>query len=443
MTVRRVRWVVGSLTAIGLALRLAWVHWATRKPQGLFLDPTRYLGYAQAIRNGQGMLEGLTGQPTAYYPPGYPWFLGIVAWVTSPITDHIWMSAAVVQAFLGAASIALAAFVAHRLAGAWPAVVAAALYAFYPNLIFHTGVLLGETLYNFLFLAFLAVLLAKPWTVAFTWQRALASGVLLGLAVMVRPISLAVIPVVAVCWLYARKDYGIAARWTGALLLGVVVCILPWTIRNQVRMDAFVPISTNTGDNLCMGHAKGATGAFGALKACNVPYDFLDGIPAEVKGDKAKQRIAFRAMRRDPGREVWLTKQRLYFMWVRDGDHDALFASESYRLDRWMAIPTEARLIWIADRYYWLVTAAGIVGLVALAWRREPDGLMLVGSTLVTAAVPLLFFGDARFKVPVIPLLIICAATLARARRSSAAPQDLQEVGGGADGAGERIGAAG
>ena len=30
----------------------------------------------------------LTGDPTAYYPPGYPWFLGIVTWVSSPLTEE-------------------------------------------------------------------------------------------------------------------------------------------------------------------------------------------------------------------------------------------------------------------------------------------------------------------------------------------------------------------
>jgi hypothetical protein len=34
----------------------------------------------------------------------------------------------------------------------------------------------------------------------------------------------------------------------------------------------------------------------------------------------------------------------------------------------------------------------------------------------MTAIVPLLFFGDQRFKVPVIPLLIIAAACLADGR---------------------------
>jgi len=413
VTERRSRQLLAVVVLAGFVLRVAWVLWASREPQDIFLDPTRYLGYAREIAAGHGMTEPLTSAPTAYYPPGYPWFLGIVTWLTQPFTDEPWLVAGLVQALLGAASIGLVASVAKRLAGTTAALLGAVLYALYPNLIFHTGALLGETLYNFLFLAFLALLLSRPWDAAFSTARILGCGVLLGLAVMVRPISLAVIPIVALCWLWSRKDYRVTLRFTVVLVIGVVACIVPWTIRNEIRLHALVPISTNTGDNLCIGHADGATGAFQPVDACQTHFDFKDGIPAELGSDKEKQRIALRGMVDHLDREPWLLWRRTYYMWVRDGDHDGLFAVQEYRHNRWMALPTESRLIWIADRYYWLVVAAGLVGLVQLTRRKEPEAFVLVGSTIMTAAVPLMFFGDQRFKVPVIPLLIIAAACLA------------------------------
>ena len=57
-----------------------------------------------------------------------------------------------------------------------------------------------------------------------------------------------------------------------------------------------------------------------------------------------------------------------------------------------------------------------MIGLVGMARRRRPEDVLLVGSAVMTAVVPLAFFGDSRFKVPVIPLLIIAAATLAANR---------------------------
>jgi hypothetical protein len=196
----------------------------------------------------------------------------------------------------------------------------------------------------------------------------------------------------------------------------VALCIVPWTIRNAVRLDAFVVLSTNTGDNLCIGHAPDATGAFSADEWCATDHRFLDGPPAEVGADQEKTRRAIEAILEDPGREPWLLWRRFWFMWVRDGDHDGVIAVQSYRLDPFLSRSTESRLAYTADVAYWLVLATGLVGTAGLLRRRRPEDVLLVGAAILTALVPLAFFGDTRFKVPVIPLLIIAAATLVGGR---------------------------
>ena len=405
---------VGVLAVVGLVVRLVWASRATRQPQGMF-DPARYVGYANAIADGRGMIEPWSGHPTAYYPPGYPWFLGILTWLTRPLTDEVWVAAAIAQAFLGAATVVLGALVAKRLAGPVAGIAAAAGLALYPNLIFHSGAVLGETLYNALFMAFLVVCLGRHWPGDVDNRRVLLSGLLLGLAVMVRPISLAVVPVVAVAWWLSHRDRRRAAVQGGLLVAAVAACVLPWTARNALRMDAFVPMSTNTGDNLCIGHAAGADGSFGARDACITDFNFLDGPASEIGGDRQKTRAAIDAILADPGREPWLLWRRFWFMWVRDGDHDGLLAVQSYRRDRFIEPQVEARLARGADLAYWVVGATGAGGLVLLSLRRRPEDLLLVGSALATAAVPLAFFGDSRFKVPVIPLLIISGAVIVSA----------------------------
>jgi hypothetical protein len=179
-------------------------------------------------------------------------------------------------------------------------------------------------------------------------------------------------------------------------------------------MDAFVPISTNTGDNLCIGNGDGATGSFAFLEYCAVPHPIIDGKEAEIAADKAKQRLALEGFVRNIDREPYLLWARINTTWLRNGDHDALISAQEFRTNRWMATATESRLIRLADTYYWLVGAAGLVGMVALVRRREPEGWLLVGCAAMTALVPLAFFGDPRFKVPVLPMLIIAAACLIR-----------------------------
>ena len=84
------------------------------------------------------------------------------------------------------------------------------------------------------------------------------------------------------------------------------MCIIPWTIRNAIRLHGFVPISTNTGDNLCIGHGEGATGSFNPLESCAVPYKFLDGLESELKTDKARRRTALDSLASNIDREPWL-----------------------------------------------------------------------------------------------------------------------------------------
>jgi hypothetical protein len=412
-------WWVGAAAVVGLVVRVLWGLWVSHPPQGLY-DPARYVGYARAIADGQGMIEPLSpGQrATAYYPPGYPWFLGVLAWVGRPITDDVPLLGAMVQSVLGTLTVVGGAVVGRRLAGPRAGIVAAFGLALYPNLVFHSGALLGETLYNAFFMAFCVVALTTRLPHGLTTARAVATGLPLGVAVMVRPISLAVVPVVALTWWLATRNRRLVLRSMAILVLVVGACIVPWTVRNALRMDAFVPISTNTGENLCIGHAPGANGGFVAPNDCDTGHDFLAGTDQEVEADQEKTAVALRAIVDDPGRQPWLAWRRFWVTWIHSGDHDGVVAVQSYRSDRFIGAPTDDRLAYGADVVYWVVAAAGVAGLGTLAWRRRPDDVFWVGCAVMTALVPLAFFGDSRFKVPVIPLLIVAAATLVRTPRS-------------------------
>jgi hypothetical protein len=405
---------------VGLVVRVVWVVWVHRQPQGLY-DPARYFGYADRIARGKGYIEGFTGQVTSYYPPGYPWFLGIVNTVLrhTPLSDDLPLMGGLVQAAIGAAGVALGAVIARRMVGPIAGIVAAFGLALYPNLVFHTGVLLSETLYNFLFMAFLFVLLVRPWPSGLTAPRIAGAAVLLGLAILVRPISVAILPVLAIVWWVQVRDWRTVLRWTGITIAVVIACILPWTIRNAIRMHAFVPISTNTGDNLCIGHSPQATGGFSFSEACNTGEGVQSGTKAELRSDHTKTSRGLRFFRQRIGHEPYLIGQRTIDMF--ENDHDAVSAAESYRCTvcsekerraaNFMSAGTRRLLIRVADISYYVVGAVGLIGLARLAWSGRPDRLLLVLSGLATAAVPILFFfGDPRFKVPVMPLVVIAAA---------------------------------
>jgi hypothetical protein len=184
-------------------------------------------------------------------------------------------------------------------------------------------------------------------------------------------------------------------------------------------MHAFVPISTNTGDNLCIAHSPEATGGFSFSESCSTGEGVQNGTEAELRSDHTKTSRAFRFIRQRIGHEPYLIGQRAIDMF--ESDHDAVSAAESYRCTvcsqkerkeaNFMSSGTRRLLNRVADISYFVVGVVGVVGLFRLGWSRRPDRLLVVLSALATAAVPLLFFfGDTRFKVPVMPLVVIAAA---------------------------------
>lgn len=409
--------------AVGLALRVAWVAYAGRQPVGLY-DPARYLGFANQIARGNGYVEPLTGQATAYYPPGYPYFLGAVALVARHVglAHHVAQVAGYLQAVLGALTVGAAAVVARRLLNPAAAVVAAVLLALYPNLIFNTAALLSETLYNALFVGALAVLLWRPRGAGLSGRRLATFSVLLGLAMLTRPISVAFLPLLFLVWWFDTRSLREAAQRTAVVMGVLVVLIAPWTVRNALRMHSFVPMSTNTGDNLCIGHHPHASGAFDAFdprtaKFCDTGSGVQFGSRSEVRNDRLKTDRSLAYLRGHLGREPWLIWRRGFYMFQQD--HDGIYAVQSYHAPlpgNWHMDPgTEDVLIRVADGYYTVVALLGAAGLVFLAATGRGDRLLVVAAAVATVVVPLAFFGDARFKVPVLPLLTIAAAVLVTA----------------------------
>ncbi|HVX17936.1 MAG TPA: hypothetical protein VHA73_07875 [Acidimicrobiales bacterium] len=402
-------WIgLAGVVLVALILRLWWAVYASKTPIGLF-DPARYLRSAQAIAHGYGYVEPFTAKATAYYPPGFPWFFGIVTWIAdhNPVVGDPVRLMAYVQALLGAASVGAVGVIGWRVRSAAAGVFGALLVALYPNLIFLTAAMLSETLCIALLTGALAVLWWRPSRVPLSSGRLVAFSVLFALGVMVRPISLPVLVVVLALWWRAWGNRAAFLRAAGVAIGVLVVVMGAWTVRNAIRMHAFVPISTNTGDNLCIGHSPGATGAFRLTMECATKQGVMQGPAGEIAHDRQTQARARKWIAGHLSREPWLTWRRLYFMFQHD--HDGLLGVTSYRTDHWMPDATWNSLSRIADDYGAVILGLGIVGSALLLYGHR-DGQALVAITAVLLAVPLCFFGDARFKDPAMPLLALAAA---------------------------------
>src|SRR5690606_5693757 len=260
---RTTRAWLAAVLGVSAALRLAWVSQVHRPVE--LRDPTLYLTLAERIAAGDGYTYGdLPNQGvTAYYPPGYPLVVGVLTGLARLLPGeasafHVAIGTNVV---LSLATVALVFALGRRLAGERVGLVAAAVVGLWPNLIVHTGVVLTETLYLFLLVVLLLVLLASgPVARSPGLRRLVVVGALLGASVLVRPISLVLVPLLPLLWW--RSGARTAMLRTGTVVAGVALVVLPWTARNAVQMGSPVLISTNMGDNLCIGNNPDADGAY-------------------------------------------------------------------------------------------------------------------------------------------------------------------------------------
>jgi asparagine N-glycosylation enzyme membrane subunit Stt3 len=126
-------------------------------------------------------------------------------------------------------------------------------------------------------------------------------------------------------------------------------------------------------------------------------------------------RRAVRFVRDHPASEIKLVFLRAYH--TVKNDHDGLAASESYGTNRFIPSVLRRALEVVADAYFFVALVLSVLAVPAFVERRRPWRLFFLLAGLAIAVQPLIFFGDPRFHVPVLPFMAVLAAvTLTRAR---------------------------
>src|SRR5947209_7772256 len=164
---RHVRWrpsrislVAAVLLTAALAIRIAEVERTSYRPIN---DAGSYLTLASEIAHtggystshGPGTGAGGTRGPSAYFPPGFPYFLAAVDLIDGHTVsrDGAVHPARISQAVLGTVTVALVGLIALELFGPGVALVATLLAAVYPVLVELSGVLVAENLFTTLAMA--------------------------------------------------------------------------------------------------------------------------------------------------------------------------------------------------------------------------------------------------------------------------------------------------
>jgi len=374
-----------ALTLVGLAVRVAFL--LLEPPARLAGDePTWTTMAIQGLVHLRQPFSPLRS-PIIFYPPGYPYFVGVFYALGGGLAAVKWaqvvVSALLVPAVGRAGRTAFSAKVGLG---------AAALAAVYPELVWFSVHFWSETLFvTLLWWGFERALAADA---SGRWPSAAGAGLLWGASALTRETALGFVPFVAVWMLLSRGRAGRVRA--AAFLLAAGLAVIPWTWRNWVAFDAFVPVSTFGAHALWQGNTS-------------LPREEFYRQTDAVEGAIPQFRFA-----RERGWEAIRERQPLWVIEKVRSEMPALWGAETYvglLLDdgAYAAGAPAMRVVGhLSVVVYLAVLAAALPGLAILRLDRGP--VLLVLFTACSLALHVITFGDVRFRLPLMPLLFLAAA---------------------------------
>ena len=387
------RWPLWLPVAVGVAIRIAWVLSGGFEPVS---ESGFYHQHAIDLAAGEGYVHPQTGAPSAFLPPGYSLLLAPFYALLGPST-HV---AGVLNALLAGASICGVYVLARGLFGGRAALTAGWMLALFPSQVLYASAVHSDHLFAALVPWVLAaglVVRRHDWS---AWWPPVLAGLLLGVAALTAATALLLLPALVIGWMFLLPRRAVFRRAGVAAVVAVAV-LAPWTARNYVQLDAFVPISTNGGPNLWIGNNAGA--GYGWMPWGDSDWTYPED---EVATDRDLRDDALRYMARNPLESLGRWPGKLRHTFMQDYSYVEHF-SLAPRVEEMPPGMNGALLHWIADRYYFAVLLLAACGALAPATRRQ--ALPLVVATLALTLPTVVFFGLDRYHVPLLPIAVMPA----------------------------------
>jgi 4-amino-4-deoxy-L-arabinose transferase-like glycosyltransferase len=403
----RTRWwgAVALAALSGAMIRFA-VASIVVTDERLGLDATWYLLQADNISSGRGFSDPASVfdgriEPTAAFGPGYPTV--VAAW-QAVVGDGL-LAVRLLGVVIGAATIAVTAWLACRLAGPGVGLAAAWLSALHPSMWAADAAPMAEGLAALLVMATTLALVEsghrrRGWSL-------LAAGCLGGAAVLTRPDSVVVVALVTACIvLWPLRD-----RWRRAVgavaLVGVAaaVVVVPWVARNQSRLGVTTLTTASTatafaGANCDLTYGGPMTGGWAfacireELRGELGEVGWTTTITADARSYAADRPVRLVAI-------VVPARIARVWQWWHPGQLADLAEPETrsraLSLWTWPVVLGFQVAVLIGARRAWRAGARPLVAIV-------------VSAALSVTVIAAIAHGNPRFRAPIEPLLALGAA---------------------------------
>lgn len=402
---------------------ILWILFADGEPVS---DSTWYYEKGISIALGKGYT--IDGLPTAYYPVGYPMFLGALF----KIFGISILVGRIANIFLYLGILFLSYYISKSIfKSELVGKITLLILSVYPNFIFYSSILVTELLFLFLFLLGTYLLLIsknKSWIL-------IPAGIVLGLMCLVKPQGF-VLPVILVVSLFNNNKRTFLYKLKKILLIYtfMVPILLPWVIRNYIVFDDFVFVSTNDGINLLMGNNPYATGQYhlddkvisylwDGDNVCDSPDSLVKYLPttkywsnygfkSENIANKKLRKKAFDFILNNPFEEIGLLKWKMWFNYKKGNEGlgwavgDATIISE-FKKSVVLILGKIANYFYYAIMFfsfYYIIMSAYKILIKKQKQFFPATGLWII---IYFTILALIFFGGYRFNFPMMPWIVM------------------------------------
>ncbi len=433
----RADWLqLGMVVGVALALRVAF-YCLNRT-----FNPTFYFPVMDSLYHHEWALDlvagGTPGTDAFFRGPLYPYFLAVLYKMSGSSIAFV----VLIQHLIGALTAGVVYLTARELFSRSVSLVAGLSVALYWVLVFMEGDLLLETL--FIFFNSLSLLLLTMGIRRRRLSLLAAGGLALGLATITRPSVMVFFPAVPLAiWLAWRRSSTSArpaaggadgapapsgrgvigdrtrraafSGWIRQSMVVAIACalpILPVMIRNYAVARAIVPVGASGGVNFYIGNNPVSDGSTAIVPGTRADWwgGYEDAIAIAEKDVGRKLTLAevsdyyfdrgFEYIRENPSEATAHMLKKFQMFWGA-GER----ANDKYIYFFWHL----AKMKYVPLPGFWLVAPLAILGGVLL-WRRRRDLSMFYLFVGLYSVGVIAFFVNARFRLPIVPILCMFAA---------------------------------
>src|SRR5437867_999353 len=383
--------------AVAFTLRIIHIRQMRNAPFFMLLlgGARGYDEWAQRIAAGDWI-----GRDVFYQAPLYPYFLASIYWVAGHSTILVRM----VQALIGSCSCVLVTAAARRLFSMRAAVLAGLMLAIYAPAIFFDA-LLQKSVLDVFFVCLMLWLIAEIQSPA----QFLVLGLAVGALSLTRENAIVFVAVI-LGWTVVRFDVKAAAFF----VLGTALVVLPVVVRNSLVGGGFYLTTSQFGTNFFIGNHSGADGTYQSLR-------YGRGAP-EYEQQDATELAEYELHRKLTPAEVssFWTRRALAFIisepgeWLKlMGRKAALLVNATEMVDtedqashaEWSVV---LRLLGPVTHFGLLIPLA-FAGLLA-TWSGRSRLWIQYALLVAYATSVVLFYVFARYRYPLVPMLMLFAA---------------------------------